>query len=179
MWETCSDHPLLWTKPPSKYPSELVGNGLISPIKLTYNILKEAIAKTHDSIVSNAWSADQAKHYLWVFGVNNDTIASLSDRCIMYPTTTANAFVSSKTLLMCPPFGGSGRGTCADNIMLCSTFIKSFFFPLLDSPLMHNHSRISLTVQVVYGLVGSLYSGPCCKVGNVEKNHQTKRANAR
>jgi len=79
MWETCSDHPLLWTKPPSKYPSELVGNGLISPIKLTYNILKEAIAKTHDSIVSNAWSADQAKHYLWVFGVNNDTISSLID----------------------------------------------------------------------------------------------------
>jgi hypothetical protein len=78
-WETCSDHPLLRTNPPSKYPSEVVGNGLISPIKLTYDILKEAIATTHDNIVSNAWSADQAKHYLWVFGVNNDAISSLID----------------------------------------------------------------------------------------------------
>jgi hypothetical protein len=66
-----------------KYPTlPSVINGEIAPFKLNYDMLRGAIKLTHENIVTNVWTADQAKHYLWVFGLNNDAISS----CIEHAT---------------------------------------------------------------------------------------------
>ena len=59
--------------PPPNFPeSELMGTRLISAFELTYDILREAVTKTHEKIVDNLWTKVQAKAYLSVYCINGD-----------------------------------------------------------------------------------------------------------
>lgn len=77
-WETCSDHPLLQTMAPSKYPYEMLLNDTyIVPFKLNYDMLQDALSKAHTKLTSSLWTVDEVKQYLWVYGINNDAVASI------------------------------------------------------------------------------------------------------
>jgi len=77
-WETCSDHPLLLTTPPNKYPITTESDGnYLAPFKLTYELLQNAVTKAHTSITASAWTIEEAKQYLRVYGINNDAIIQI------------------------------------------------------------------------------------------------------
>lgn len=44
------------------------------PFQLYYIMLQQAIQLTHENVVGNLWSNDEAKAYLWVFGINKEAI---------------------------------------------------------------------------------------------------------
>ncbi len=82
--ETSTNHPLLCTKLPSKYPKDinLLDNQYIMPFKLNYAKLRDAVQLTHEKIKTNSWSNEEAKHYLWVFGINNDAITKIIEHAL-------------------------------------------------------------------------------------------------
>jgi hypothetical protein len=44
---------------------------------LSYDCLREAVQQSHTNLVSGEWNIDTVKHYLWVNGINKDSVQSI------------------------------------------------------------------------------------------------------
>lgn len=77
-WNTCSAHPLLRTVPPNKYPRDMLTHGTyILPFQLSYNTLRHAVTTTHNKLITSTWTNEEAKQYLYVFGLNNEAVSKV------------------------------------------------------------------------------------------------------
>ena len=65
--------------PPQNYPESevLQPNSLLHPLKLSYNVMKDAVIKMHDKIVADEWAVENGKAYLWVHGLNTEAITEV------------------------------------------------------------------------------------------------------
>ena len=78
-WDVNVDCGLLDFPPPKNYPESevLQPSGLLRPLKLSYDVMKEAVVKTHNKIVADEWAVENGKAYLWVHGINTEAIAEV------------------------------------------------------------------------------------------------------
>jgi len=78
-WEYTSHPDLMKSLPPNKYPRDgpLYSNEYILPFELNYSELQRAVQRAHDELVQHRWTLDEAKSYLWVFGINNEAITMI------------------------------------------------------------------------------------------------------
>ena len=87
-WDTDVDSGLLDFPPPDHYPVQHIPpSGKLSPKRLTYEIMKNAVEAAHDGVVFNGWSFNNMKSYLRVHGLNAEAIASISEcatKCKLY-----------------------------------------------------------------------------------------------
>ncbi len=82
-WDTCVDTPLLWTTPPSKYPKEaLTTVNYLVPFKLSYSALQGAVTEAHNNIVGSIWSTEEARQYLWIFGINKEATSQVIEHAL-------------------------------------------------------------------------------------------------
>jgi hypothetical protein len=93
-WETCLKSPLLWTLPNAKYPSEeLTENNYLLPFQLSYDLLRNAVKKAHCKLISSQWTSEEAKQFLWVFGLNNEATCKVIEHAMnekIFNYTAAN-----------------------------------------------------------------------------------------
>ena len=69
--------------PPEHYPTECIpDNGKLHPIKLSYDVLKEAIKVAHDRIEFCIWTERNAESYLKVHGLNAEIIGSVTEHAL-------------------------------------------------------------------------------------------------
>ncbi len=75
-WKTDCQNGRLDFSPPRDFPmDELpVGHDKLRPLQLSYNILLEAVEKSHNRIVSGAWSLKNVRSFLQVHGLNSECI---------------------------------------------------------------------------------------------------------
>ena len=88
-WDFDKDSVLLDFPVPDNYPLDITDDlekGL-RPRQITFGGLKAAVDRTHTAIASGAWSIENAKSYLWVEGLNSDSISAIIE-C----ATNARAF---------------------------------------------------------------------------------------
>jgi len=80
-WNTSSDSRLLDYSPPVNYPTKLIPqSGKLSPQKITYKVMKEAVEIAHNGIVFEDWKASTLTDYLRVHGLNEEAIQSIKQR---------------------------------------------------------------------------------------------------
>jgi hypothetical protein len=74
-WETTRISGLLDFPPPPGYPQDMVPvSGKLSPLKLEYSLMQQAVSLAHEKIVENSWTTDNARTYLRVHGLNSEAI---------------------------------------------------------------------------------------------------------
>jgi len=78
-WEYTSHPDLMKSLPPNKYPRDgpLYSNEYILPFELNYSELQRAVQRAHDELVQHRWTLDEAKSYLWVFGINFEAVTMI------------------------------------------------------------------------------------------------------
>lgn len=77
-WDTYSSHELLKVTPPKDYPEEHIPpTNVLSPLQLSYDLLKAAVKNAHNGFCSGEWSKKNVDSYLRVHGLNNDAINSV------------------------------------------------------------------------------------------------------
>ncbi len=70
-WNMDINHCKLNFPPPKNYPAdELPSSGMLRPIKLSFESMKQAVIKSHNRVVSECWTAVEADTYLWTQGLN-------------------------------------------------------------------------------------------------------------
>ena len=82
-WEMDVKSSILDFDPPEHYPTECIpDNGKLHPIKLSYDVLKEAIKVAHDRIEFCIWTERNAESYLKVHGLNAEIIGSVTEHAL-------------------------------------------------------------------------------------------------
>lgn len=77
-WDTFVNNGLLDFYPPKHFPhSKVPSSGKLSPLRLTYTALKQAVFDAHNSYVSGQWNANNVHSYLRVHGINNDAVTEI------------------------------------------------------------------------------------------------------
>jgi hypothetical protein len=80
-WDTESRSGLLDFYPPKDYPSsEIPSSGKLSPMRLTYSTMKEAVVTTHDNFVNGDWTNSNARTFLQVHGINKEASDAIMER---------------------------------------------------------------------------------------------------
>jgi hypothetical protein len=67
---------LLWYKPPPSYPG-LEEEGMLRPMRITYDKLIKAVSMTQKNIMDGTWDKSSARSYLCVHGLNKEAIEHL------------------------------------------------------------------------------------------------------
>jgi hypothetical protein len=82
--EMISNNSLLKTASPKFFPTAISmdDDGLLSPMHLSYDILKECAALAHENYVCGSWSIDNVKQYLCVHCLNNDTVSAVMQHAV-------------------------------------------------------------------------------------------------
>jgi len=93
-WEMCGNYPMLRTRPPGKFPQDTIldVNQSIEPFELHYKLLKDAVKLANEKLTDGIWSNEEAKQYLWVFGINNDAVTKIIEH-----TTNQRLFAYAET----------------------------------------------------------------------------------
>jgi hypothetical protein len=75
---------LLKTTPHKLFPAAVLINDdhLLSPMHLSYDMLKECVALAHDNYVSGTWSIDNDKQYLYVHCLNKETVSAVLQHAV-------------------------------------------------------------------------------------------------
>ena len=77
-WDTDVKSGLLDFLLPKHYPTDKIPlSGKLSPLKLTYELMKQAIITAHENVVDNTWSLNNAKACLRVHGLNSEAISDI------------------------------------------------------------------------------------------------------
>jgi hypothetical protein len=77
-WDTYSSHELLKFTPPKDYPEEHIPpTNVLSPVQLSYDLMKAAVKYANNGFCSGDWSKKNVDSYLRVHGLNNDAINSV------------------------------------------------------------------------------------------------------
>ena len=77
-WQTDKLHDCLLYSPPKDYPADqLPLTGMLSPINLSYDIIKGAVVVAHECFVRGTWTAKNLRCFLRVHGLNNVAISSI------------------------------------------------------------------------------------------------------
>ena len=63
--------------PPDFSEDVLPESGKLTPMKLTYKIMKQAVTDLHSKVVSGDWSLLNAKAYLQIHGLNTEATADI------------------------------------------------------------------------------------------------------
>ena len=73
-WDIEAESGILDFDPPQHFPVSEISqsNQKLRPSRINYNTLKQAVEKTHDNIVSGAWTIDNGNAFLWVHGINKE-----------------------------------------------------------------------------------------------------------
>ena len=81
-WNTDSNSHLLEFYPPNNYPQNLIPriSGKLSPQKMTYKLLKEAVEVAHNGVVLGGWKTSTMTDYLRVHGLNEEAIQNVKHR---------------------------------------------------------------------------------------------------
>jgi hypothetical protein len=87
-WDTQVNNGLLDFMPPSSYPTELLPpSKKLSPKRITYETMMEAVATAHNGFVKDNWKVAMLTDYLRVTGLNDEAITSIKKcavRCKKY-----------------------------------------------------------------------------------------------
>ena len=79
-WDTNAESGLLDFPCPDYYPEELIPpSGKLSPKRLTYDVMRNAVETAHTGVVFHGWTMNNMKAYLRVHGLNAEAIASISE----------------------------------------------------------------------------------------------------
>ncbi len=78
-WDLRRDSSLLYFPAPDHYPHCLIadGTGMLKPLILTYDMLKEAVQAAHNGFVHDGWSPNNLKTYLPVHGINSEAVQGI------------------------------------------------------------------------------------------------------
>jgi hypothetical protein len=79
-WDTEVKNGLLDFDPPTDFPTdELPASGKLSPLRLTYEVMKCAVTTAHERFLAGGWSKKNIASYLRVHGLNNEAITAITD----------------------------------------------------------------------------------------------------
>jgi len=77
-WDTQVNSGLLDFTPPINYPTDLLPpSKKLSPKRITYETMMDAVATAHDGLVNNNWKVATLTDYLRVNGLNDEAVQSI------------------------------------------------------------------------------------------------------
>jgi hypothetical protein len=77
-WDTQVNNGLLDFLPPNNYPSDLLPpSKKLSPKRITYETMMDAVGTAHDGLVNNNWKVATLTDYLRVNGLNDEAVQSM------------------------------------------------------------------------------------------------------
>ena len=79
-WDVSKPSIVVNFPPPKDYPIEHIPSGnLLSPIKLSYAVMKYAVFTAHNEFVTGSWNKKNVDSFLRVHGLNNEAIFSIME----------------------------------------------------------------------------------------------------
>jgi len=82
-WDTQVNSGLLDFTPPINYPTDLLPpSKKLSPKRITYETMMDAVATAHDGLVNNNWKGATLTDYLRVNGLNDEAVQSINECAI-------------------------------------------------------------------------------------------------
>ena len=93
-WEMECSSGILDFDPPQDYPKDMIPpSQKLRPLKVSFEVMKNAVALAHDKVVQSEWSSREALSYLRVHGINQeatDEILLHAENALAFRITSVN-----------------------------------------------------------------------------------------